>query len=218
MPDAAPPCHEAGAESTGLRVHSRPGALTPRWSSGAIGDRERQPDAAHEKDPLGPARVGIGASCPAIHPDLRNDCTITARQLYAARQSEKTHDRHLVAIRKLEAFVRGKSSTRLTQEDESGFRTHLRGALDAEGKAKSTVFPALSHLRVVLTRLGQRKGIESLPRDVPDESKLSRRDDAEALPWAWRPLSLRKAADATLAAISLGTQLQCRTRALFATA
>ena len=66
-----------------------------------------------------PAHVGSGAPDPAAPIHLRNDRTISAWQLFAARHNEKTQDRHLAAIREFETFVGGKAFARLTQKDAS---------------------------------------------------------------------------------------------------
>ena len=66
---------------------------------------------AREEDSPASARAGKPAPSakPPVH--LRNDRTIAAWQLHAARHSVKTQDRHLAAIRQFKAFVQSQGTS-----------------------------------------------------------------------------------------------------------
>ncbi|MEM6899232.1 MAG: site-specific integrase [Pseudomonadota bacterium] len=177
--------------------------------------------SVHEENAAVSSGIGSSKANETAHIWLGNDRTIAAWQFYAARDSIKTQDRHLSAIREFEAFVRGKPFQRLTQSDVSRFRDHLRRAMtpeDGAPRAKSTVAHTLSHVRDFLGWLIKQERFEKLPRDLPDYLQLARADYAEALPRARRDYPQIDEAEAMLVAMPKKTRLQRRSRAIFATA
>lgn len=174
-------------------------------------------DCAHEEKRSVPA--GIGNRSKIL--GTVNDRLLYRWQHFAGKYSEKTMDRHLSAIRTLEAFLDDQSFTRLSIEDVSRFRERLKASLSgAAGKrsSKSTVQHTTSHVRDFLTWLLKQEGYRRLPKDLPEYLTLPKEFYAVSIQRDARAYPRIEEAAELLEVMADKTLLQKRKRAIFALA
>ena len=162
---------------------------------------------------------GIGISEGKTHSP--NDGILYRWQSYAGKFSEKTMDRHLMAIRQFEEFLSPKSFKEITVKDCYAMRENLKASLapDAsEPKSKSSVQHFVSHLKDFLRWLRMQKSYKQLPEDLAGALDLPRSVYAQSLPRKRKAFPSLEEAEGLLSHMPDQSVLDKRNRAIFALA
>lgn len=177
-------------------------------------------DRLHEKDMPDFGNIGIRADFNDLELYLANDRTIHSWLTYAGRYNVKTIDRHLAAIRYLEALTGGALFGKLSTKVVSKVRDDLKRRSDRAAPdhlSSSSIRHTVSHLVSFLSWLQKQEGFRRLPKDLPDYLQLPKAVTA-ATPTKFKDYPTLSEAEALLNAMRANSLKDERARALFAMA
>jgi integrase len=171
----------------------------------------------------GPVEAGIGKVSPPESAELYflNDRILHEWIKYAGRWSVKTVDAKLAAIRQFEEFCDGQAFAKLSKDDVTRFRDHLKSRVethDDERLSVSTVRHSASHVKSFLEWLIEQPKFGQLDRSLPKQLTLPKRFDAAPLSTAERPVPTIDEAERMINLMSEETIKGRRDRAMVAIA
>ncbi|AVX04943.1 hypothetical protein MXMO3_02430 [Maritalea myrionectae] len=144
-----------------------------------------------------------------------NERIIFEFQKYTERYNKKTQDAYLAAIRAFEVFLQCKPFDKLKTDDATRYRRHLAYE-GMDGRSKSSIAHAASHLRKFIVWLTKQEGYRRLNRSIPDYLELSRADLAGAAGTKNRDYPSIAEVELMISSMPANTLAQQRDRAIVA--
>ncbi|WP_424983894.1 tyrosine-type recombinase/integrase [Maritalea sp. S77] len=168
-----------------------------------------------EDNKLVPGDVVKDQGSGVVEYSAENERIIFEFQKYTERYNKKTQDVYLADIRAFEEFLHWKPFDKLKTDDATRYRRYLV-AEGMDGRSKSSIAHAASHLRKFIVWLTKQEGYRRLNRSIPDYLELSRADLAGAAGTKIRDYPSMDEVELMISSMPANTLAQQRDRAIVA--